>query len=282
MERAREAGVPLVCGPHRKAAMSPVLERQGFPALTLVAEGKPQPIDVTQAAIMSLPASVILDLPPLDQPAEQESLMRVPVVTVPPAPLRLKPTEDKVYQSVLPLVAANPWFTVAEIAEKTDHNATALFQPVRAARLALGIKAGQGAAATRIVNRALYESVCATLGVVPTAEDASPTRAPGTAHTRAGGWRAAVGQFPLTAPVPAKVGSEFDVSHVAPVPEAPAPPSPAPVAALLPGEAAKDTLEALRLLLEAMRAEGVESVTVSDDGKVNLRRRIVITSSLTI
>jgi hypothetical protein len=78
------------------------------------------------------------------------------------------------------------------------------------------------------------------------------------------------------------VGSEFDVSHVAPVPEAPAPPSPAPVAALLPGEAAKDTLEALRLLLEAMRAEGVESVTVSDDGKVNLRRRIVITSSLTI
>jgi hypothetical protein len=57
MERAREAGVPLVCGPHRKAAMSPVLERQGFPALTLVAEGKPQPIDVTQAAIMSLPAS---------------------------------------------------------------------------------------------------------------------------------------------------------------------------------------------------------------------------------
>ena len=51
---------------------------------------------------------------------------------------------------------------------------------------------------------------------------------------------------------------------------------------LLPGEPTKDTLEVLKLLLEAMRVEGVEFVSIDERGKVSIRRRVTISSNLSL
>jgi len=274
MERARKAGVPLVCGPHRKSAMSPLLEKQGFPALSTLAEGFPAPFDLTHVAIATLPSSIILDLPPLTESEPESSPMRVPVTVVPPAPLRLSSTENAAYERALPLLAANPWLTVAEVAKALNIHAPTLFSPVRAARTALGVKAGQGAGAPRIIDRAAYERVCGSLGIAPVAENVGPTHAPGTAFQRAGGWRSATKAIAS----PAEAAAVAAAIRTLPPP----PPKVEPKPEALPGEPVKDTKEALRLLLEAMRSEGVEHVAISDDGNVSIRRRVVTTSTFTL
>ena len=291
MERARKAGIPLVCGPHRKAAMSPLLARQGFPLLAVTEHNGPGTfgIDVTQAALADLPASTILDLPLLDADDDADLPVPVPVLTEPsmpptPAPAAILPpaafaslNADAIalYQRVLPIIAANPWITTAEVATRLSVTSGSLFQPMRVARDALGIKAGVGAGASRIVDRALYEQGCEVLTVTPIVGDIGPTRPPYTAKDRNGGDRAQPGRGVVPA---------FDVSHVAPVaalvtaPPAPPAPTPAPAAS----DDLRDTKEALRLLLEAMRSEGVESVTLDADGAVNVRRRVTVTGTFSL
>jgi hypothetical protein len=293
MVRAREAGIPLVCGPHRKSAMSPLLAKQGFPLTPPPLFG--EPTLGTTVALATTPTAMLRDIltdtTPLPPPSpEFLEAIAMPVFTPAPKPAfphpdavdRLSPTARKDYTRILPLVAATPWATAAEISKVTGIPSNVLFRPIRIAREACGITPGVGSGANRITDRPRYEAACAFLNVPAMTEDIGPTRPPGSAHTRNGGDRSQPGRVVTAPPTPkpAKASSEFDVSHVAPV-EA-APPAPAPVAALPQGEATKDTLEALRLLLEAMRAEGVEQVTVSDDGKVNIRRRVIVTGTLTL
>ena len=280
MDRARKAGVPLICGPHRKTSMSPLLTKQGFPLLaSLVERNGPGTfgIDVTQAAMATLPVSIILDLPMLDddlsapEPAPSEE-PTVPTITPPASVAGLNDPALSLYTRSLPLVAAHPWITGAEVAVVLGVPFGSLFVPLRFAREALGIKAGIGAGASRIVNRALYELGCAALGCVPVAENEGPTRPPHTAKDRAGGARAAL--------APASAMAAL-VTALTPAAEPPKPvAAPAPVPALS-GDL-RDTKEALRLLLEAMRAEGVEHVAIGDDGEVSIRRRVVTTSTFTL
>ena len=372
MEMARKFEVPLICGNHRKSSMSQVLERAGFPVLTSALAMPQAPIDIVGAALATLPASTILDLPPLlpsepeTEPTPEPSMpfplptptglsvperrayesiclaicsdpnvanndlanslglapgsigtltakarrnlgLRFipgpvrrfnidhavyddacaklgvrPAPTPTPTPSAEKPSElerlgaaaRKHYDAALPLVAGNPWLTAAEVSEKTGIPSNVLFRPLRLAREACGIRAGQGSGANSIVDRARYEAACREMGMTPIEEDVGPTRPPGTAHLRSGGDRASPGRgLAESEPVAPTLPPSWTEAMES---------KPTGGKALLPGEAAKDTVEALRLLLEAMRAEGVEQVTVSDDGKVHIRRRIVIASSLTL
>lgn len=290
MERARRAGVPLVCGPHRKAALSPLLAQHGFPISPPALFGVPTL--GTASALASMPTGAvdaILDTATDPLPPPPIELLEA-ILTV-PAPVLIKhapsanlftPAARKVYDRLLPLVAAHPWLTAAELAPKMRVTSSMLLRPLRLARETMGITPGVGAGANRITDRATYDMNCFALGVAPVAEDVGPTRPPGTAKQRNGGDRVHRGGKAI---VPAAVAQNIveRLAALEPQPVTVVPvtvvPAPAPAAALPQGEAAKDTLEALRLLLEAMRAEGVEHVTVSDDGKVSVRRRVVTTST---
>jgi hypothetical protein len=301
MERARKAGVPLICGPHRRSALSPLLTKHGFPISPPALFGVPTL--GTTSALASMPngaVNAILDtaIDPLPAPpvAILEAILAATVpITVPvkhdPAVAALTTAARSVYDRVLPLVAAHPWLTAAELAPKMKMNSSVLLRPLRLARGTLGVTPGIGAGANRITDRARYEMNCIALGVLSVTEDVGPTRPPYTAKERNGGDRAQPGRT-VKSVVPAAIGHaiverlaalEPQPVTVVPVTVTPAPaPAPAPVTALLQGEAAKDTLEALRLLLEAMRAEGVEHVAISDDGKVSVRRRVVTTSTFAL
>jgi hypothetical protein len=295
MERARKAGTPLVCGPHRKAAMTPLLTKQGFPLLAVTEDNGPGTfgIDVTQAALATLPASTILDLPLLD--ADEDADLPVPVPTEPSMPPTAPPAAilppaafaslnaDAIalYQRVLPIIAANPWITTAEVAARLSVASGSLFYPMRVARDALGIKAGVGAGASRIVDRTLYEHGCAVLDVTPIVGDIGPTRPPYTAKDRNGGDRGQPGRGVVPAPKASKV-----IAPITPPPPLPASllpaPAPTPTPAPAPSDDLRDTKEALRLLLEAMRSEGVEHVTLDADGTVSVRRRVTVTGVFTL
>jgi hypothetical protein len=157
------------------------------------------------------------------------------------------------YDTMLPLLAATPNLHSPAVATRLNVKATSLYGALAAARETLGIAASSSTA--YVADRPRYEAACAALGVTPV-----PARWPPTVPT-----------LPTPAPVVAL-----------PVTTPPPAPAPAPVAALLPGEAATDTLAGIRLLLDAMRSEGVEHVAVNDDGTVTIRRRIVVTSTLSI
>jgi hypothetical protein len=277
MARAREAGVPLVCGNHRKSSMSPLLDRAGFPLITGAAKAAAQgPLDVTQLAICGLPESTVSDLPLL---SPEESLPMPKTIAVPTGLANLTPADLAYYEKALPIVAENPWLTSAEIAPRLDVATTVLYTPLRYAREALGIKAGVGAGASRIVNRALYEHGCEVLGITPVAENVGPTRLPYTAKDRNGGDRGQPGRGVIPASTAAKVIAAITPPPPLPASLIPAPEAP-PEAPAKPAESA--TTEALRLLLEAMRAEGVEHVAISADGSVALRRRIVVSENLAL
>ena len=295
MERARKAGVPLICGPHRKAALSPLLAKQGFPISPPALFGVPTL--GTTSALASMPTGTvdaILDTAtdPLPPPPIEllEALLAAaaPVITLfthDPAVDTLTTLSRNVYDLILPLIAADPWVTAAELSAKTKVASGSLFRPVRIARDTLGIAAGVGAGPNRIVNRARYEAACAAVGVTPVKEDVGPTRPPGSASQRNGGDRGQKGRGKAIVPAAVAKNIAERLATLEPQPVTVVPvtvtPAPAPVATALPqGEATKDTLEALRLLLEAMRAEGVEHISITDDGKVNVRRRVVITSTL--
>jgi hypothetical protein len=63
-------------------------------------------------------------------------------------------------------------------------------------------------------------------------------------------------------------------------------PPPAPEVVAAPAQpdtsSTPDTVTALRLLLDAMRAEGVERVEVAADGTVGMTRRVVVTATLSL
>jgi len=270
LQRAREAGIPLVCGSHRKSAMAPLLDRAGFPLLTTFATEAPIAcVDPTLAALATLPASVILDLPmladdpPIPEPEAptppEEETAPMPIFT--PAPVahgarhaKLRGNDLRHYDTMLPLLAATPHLHSPAVAAKLGVKVTALYGALAAARETLGISAS--ASAAYIADRPRYEAACAALGVDPVMPPP-----------------------PLTLP---KISTLPTPAPVVTLPVTTPPPAPAPVAALLPGEAATDTLAGIRLLLDAMRSEGVEHVAVNDDGTVTIRRRIVVTSTLSI
>jgi len=293
MERARKAGVPLICGPHRKATMSPLLAKQGFPITPPPLFG--EPTLGTTVALATTPTAMLRDiladttpLPPPSPDFLEAIAMPIPVPAPKPAfphpdaVDRLSPTARKDYTRILPLVAATPWATAAEISKVTGIPSNVLFRPIRCAREACGITPGVGSGANRITDRPRYEKACAFLNVPAMTEDIGPTRPPGSAHTRNGGDRKQPGRIVTAPPTPKPAPPVAAPPVQAPVEAAPPAPAPAPVAAPPQGDPAKDTLEALRLLLEAMRAEGVEQVTVNDDGKVNIRRRVIVTGTLTL
>ena len=280
MAMARKASVPLICGNHRKAKMVPLLESRGFPCLTTHAETvAPGALDVTQLAIGTMCASILSDLPELSP--EEEIPMpaaTVPAINLPVGYLNHAPGVGELkgaglvhYRTVLHAIAENPWLINADIAERLKLEPGSVGVQCSLARETLGILGRRGRLSARVLDRARYEAACAALGVTPVTEDAAPALAPLASYSSANGDRAQL-QSLSTSPTLAKL-----VNAVA---EPPPPPVSTP--GLLPGEPTKDTLEVLKLLLEAMRAEGVEFVSIDERGKVSIRRRVTISSNLSL
>jgi hypothetical protein len=283
MAMARKASVPLICGNHRKAKMVPLLESRGFPCLTTHAETvAPGALDLTQLAIGTMCASILSDLPELSpeeeipMPAATVSATDLPVAYINHAPgvSELKGAGLVHYRTVLRDIAESPWLINATIADRLKLEPGSVGVQCSLARETLGILGRRGRLPARVLDRARYEAACAALGVTPVAEDAAPALAPLASYSSANGDRAQL-QSLSTSPTLAKL-----VNAVAEPP--PEPPTPVATTGLLPGEPTKDTLEVLKLLLEAMRVEGVEFVSIDERGKVSIRRRVTISSNLSL
>jgi hypothetical protein len=256
MERAREAGVPLVCGSHRKSALTPLLTKQGFPPI-------PTPKE---------PAMKLSPIPPAASVVHHDAGFET-----------LSEASREVYAAALRLLAADPWMT-ATVAADVLHvvPATKLWPVLAVVRRTLGIVAAQGSGPARIGNRDRYEAVCNALGIPAVTDDVGPTRPP-KAHTPPPPPAAKI-------PVPAAPAIALPVRVVPPAPALVVVPPPTPEVAPVPAappappdtSSLPDTVTALRLLLDAMRAEGVERVEVAADGTVAMTRRIVVTATLSL
>lgn len=254
MVRAREAGVPLICGSHRKSALTPLLTKHGFPPLN-----KDTPM--TSAPLVPPQMSVV------HHDAGFETLSEA---------------SRDLYAVALRLLAGNPWATSTEAATHINALPAKLWPVLAVARRTLGIIAPMGSGAARIGNRSRYEAVCNALGIPPVTEDIGPRR----------------GLPQPTQPVqevPVRVAASAPVPppppEPTPAPEPVVAPTPAPVALVVAPPPAPaqpdtsttpDTVTALRLLLDAMRAEGVERVEVTADGTVAMTRRVVVTATLSL
>ena len=281
MAMARKASVPLICGNHRKAKMVPLLESRGFPCLVTHAETvAPGALDVTQLAIGTMCASILSDLPELNPQEEipMPATASLPATDSPvgylnhaPGVSELKGTPLGHYRTVLLALAENPWLINMTVAARLKLEPGSVGVQCSLARETLGLLGRRGRMPARVLDRPRYEAACAALGVTPVADNEAPPLAPLASYSTTNGDRAQLASFSTMAKPAAK-------------PEAtPEPPTP-PVATtgLLPGEPTKDTLEVLKLLLEAMRAEGVEFVSIDERGKVAIRRRVTISSNLSL
>jgi hypothetical protein len=158
------------------------------------------------------------------------------------------------------------------------------------ARRVLGIVSPRTPAPVVTVDAVTYNKVCAYLGVTPVAlpPNGEWPRTQKKMGRAALGEREdrKVGKLRLSPTVEVEVHRKPpSFSTVATVPASEVP---APVRAAYEREEqhrreeATTTVEALRLLLEAMRAENVSHVSIRDDGTVSMERRVVVSSSITL
>lgn len=284
MAMARKASVPLICGNHRKAKMVPLLESRGFPCLVTHAETvAPGALDVTQLAIGTMCASILSELPELNPQEEISMPAALPATDSPvgylnhaPGVSELKGTTLGHYRTVLLALAENPWLINTTVAERLKLEPGSVGVQCSLARETLGLLGRRGRMPARVLDRPRYEAACLALGVTPVTEDAAPPLAPLASYSSANGDRAQLASFSTMA----KLAKAVSESKPAATPEPPTPP--VATTGLLPGEPTKDTLEVLKLLLEAMRAEGVEFVSIDERGKVSIRRRVTISSNLSL
>jgi len=298
IKEAQRRGIPVVMGVRKHTMNLERLAVAGFPEFAPFAT---HPVDAGKlpkylvAAVEdrdeigsmrrkdTKPAPVMIETPkpkPESTPSEEHSTpMPAPAVKpVPESPSSLQHALDGI---ALRLLSENPGLTNKAIGVKMDGaTKTQATTACSRARARLGIRFVPGTIGTGVpVDAAKYEATCAEVGVPPvklSAEGTFPRSDGGTAASarplktalpRQRPRAAAVVPIVATVPaseVPAEVRSAYEHAE-----------------ATRRSEPAT-TIEALRLLLEAMRAEGVATVTVNEDGSVSMQRRMVVTSTLAL
>jgi hypothetical protein len=260
----------------------------------LIFEGRQLNDDSTVDRCIPLPAIVLEDADEPVQTTSPEPTPEEPPVPTPTTNLPPFPALSHDERILAALLASEPGLSNTRALEKlgTDWNYGKMSVAGAKVRRVLGISIPRNAKADMYVDAAIYRRACEVLGVTPVAlsSDGRYTRDRKAKTSSAHPAPVEVVTMP-TASVPAPLLAAYEkeqqtrreetpaaVSAPVPRPAPVAPPTPAPTAMT---EVAT-TVEALRLLLEAMRAEHVASITVNDDGTVSMQRRVVVTANIVL
>ena len=305
VEEARKRGIPIIMGGRKHALNLEKLEAAGFPEHPLLAAQKPLVSEKRARRVSEEAApSVTAALPPLpvEEPdtvpeqtvththAPEPTSTLTPEPTMPataPATPNLPPfptlTRDE--RALALLLAAEPGLSNTRALERMgdEWNYGKMSVAGAKVRRTLGISIPRNAKSDMHVERAVYERGCHALGVEPVPPGgyqrerklktfSSAHRVPPSFSTVAAEEVATV----PTASVPAHLIAAYEQEQ-----QVRRETTAAPVAPAAPTEVGT-TVEALRLLLEAMRAEHVASITVNDDGTVSMQRRVVVISNLVL
>ncbi len=316
VEEARKRGIPIVMGGRKHALNVERLAAAGFPEIPALSpkpavSPKRNPNPVTVEALLPLETSTptidVVDVPYAEptheeptMPAPLPSTKTTPATSIAPSPIKVpRALAFGTGRDVLLALAADPGVSNVKMQEDFGAGAsqgTIATVGVEARRL-LGIASPRTPAPFVTVDVATYTAVCGYLGVTPV------TLPPDGVWPRT---QKKLGRTPIgvredekadalrmkPSPerrVPSKLVSPTDAERVlSAIATVPSSEVPAPVRAAYEQqeqqrrEEATTTVEALRLLLEAMRAENVSHVSIRDDGTVSMERRVVVTSSITL
>lgn len=305
IEEARKRGIPIIMGGRKHALNVDKLAAAGFPEVPMLApkpavSPKRQKADIVSTApkpvpiapVPTAPVPVLMAATPVETTAPEPNLEEPTMPSHKATPLKYtQPADTGEEQRIARrLLAAEPHLSNHDIIVKAGQGWTLgkVANIAKLARKALGIEVPRNAKPEMTIHRATYLAECARLGVTPLEVplDGQMTR------TVRGRGRPVV---PASEEAPVNAAARLDAKaaslsmkarsvEVATVPTSSVPPAllAAYHGAQQGAQEASTTIEALRLLLEAMRAEGVASVTVSDDGSVNMQRRVVVSSSMTL
>ena len=307
VEKLASAGFPEVPMLAPKPAVSP--KRQKTSASVSDASVSDAPVPVFPVPVAPTPVEVLS--PPVlaaaveptvpETPSEEttvpnpRTLLKTPSLAAPTAVVAIAlPTMLKTGtgRAVLLALAADPGVSNVKMMEMFglgSNQGTVATTGVEARRV-LGIVSPRTPAPVVTVDAVTYNKVCAYLGVKPVAlpPNGEWPRTQKKMSRAAFGEREdrKVGKLRLNPTVEVEVHRKPpSFSTVATVPASEVP---APVRAAYEREEqhrreeATTTVEALRLLLEAMRAENVSHVSIRDDGTVSMERRVVVSSSLAL
>jgi hypothetical protein len=291
IEEAKRRGIPVVMGMRKHALNLDKLASAGFPEFAPLA---PKPMvspkrEQANNTVFGIPLPAIV-LEDADEPVQTtfpEPTHEEPTVPTPTSNLLPFPTLSHDERLLAALLAAEPGLSNTRAREKlgTDWNYGKTSVAGAKVRRALGISIPRNAKADMYVDAAIYRRACEALGVTPV------TLSPDGRYTRDKKTKTASVRPPPvevvtmpTASVPAPLLAAYEKEQQTRRDETPAavpvpPPTPAPTSNMT--EVAT-TVDALRLLLEAMRAEHVASVTVNDDGTVSMQRRVVVTANIVL
>ena len=307
VEKLASAGFPEVPLLAPKPAVSP--KRQKTSASVSDASVSDAPMPVFPVPVAPTPVEVLS--PPVlaaaveptvpETPSEEtpvpnpRTLLKTPSLAAPTAVVAIAlPTMLKTGtgRAVLLALAADPGVSNVKMMEMFglgSNQGTVATTGVEARRV-LGIVSPRTPAPVVTVDAVTYNKVCAYLGVKPVAlpPNGEWPRTQKKMSRAALGERedCKVGKLRLSPTV--EVDAHRKPPSFSTVATVPASEVPAPVRAAYEREEqhrreeATTTVEALRLLLEAMRAENVSHVSIRDDGTVSMERRVVVSSSLAL
>lgn len=293
VEEARKRGIQVIMGGRKHALNIEKLEAAGFPEHPLFAVQKPLVSEKRAQETRGASPSVVAALPPIPvhEPTLPTPIIPSEETTMPPTKPALPafPQLTRDERLIACLLAAEPGLSNTRVLERMGDGWAYGKVSVIAAkmRLALGISIPRNAKSDMHIARAPYLRACEVLNVPPVdlPPDGHYTRER-KQKTAAQVPAASVRLIPPSASTRAAPPSATDVvtmlsSEVPPI----------LIAAYEREEkerraeqqlrdAPTTTVEALRLLLEAMRAENVSQVSIRDDGTVSMDRRVVVSSSL--
>ena len=293
VEEARKRGIQVIMGGRKHALNIEKLEAAGFPEHPLFAVQKPLVSEKRAQETRGASPSVVAAIPPIPV---HELTLPTPVIpseetTMPPTTPALPafPHLTREERLIACLIAAEPGLSNTRVLERMGGGwAYGKVSVIGAkVRRVLGISIPRNAKSDMHIARAPYLRACEVLNVLPVdlPPDGHYTRER-KQKTAAQVPAASVRRIPPSASTRAAPPSATDVvtmlsSEVPPI----------LIAAYEREEKERraeqqlrdeptTTVEALRLLLEAMRAENVSQVSIRDDGTVSMDRRVVVSSSL--
>lgn len=318
LEEARKRGIPIIMGGRKHALNVEKLAAAGFPEVPLLAPKPAVSPKRTKADPVAKPLTVEVVAPletvepPIDavdvrnaEPTAEEPTMPTPLPKTSIAPSHIlipRALLTGVGNKVLLALAADPGVSNVKMQEdfSTEAPQGSIAVSAVTARSVLGVVSPRTPAPNVAVDKAIYERACEALGVTPVSipDDGTwPRSQKKTGRPTLGEREQQKADALRMKPAaehraPPKLVSPDEARRKPPsfstVATVPSSEVPAPVRAAYEQqeqqrrEEATTTVEALRLLLEAMRAENVSQISIRDDGTVSMERRVVVTSSMTL
>jgi len=294
VEEARKRNIPIIMGGRKHALNIEKLKAAGFPEFPPFAAQKPLVSEKRKQETRGASPSVVAALPPIlpvhELPLPTTVTLSEETTMPPTAPaLPALPHLTRDEHLIACLLAAEPGLSNTRVLERMgDGWAYGKVSVIGAkVRRTLGISIPRNAKSDMHISRDPYLRACEALNVTPvdlppdghytrdrkhkTSEQVAPAsvrRIPPSASTRAAPPSAIDVVTMLSSEVPPILIAAYEREEKERRAEQQRRDEPT------------TTVEALRLLLEAMRAENVSQISIRDDGTVSMDRRVVVSSSL--